>query len=76
MLKLARSEGSQAIADTAWLVVNPAGEIIKESVGAFASLVLAESDYTISAKNKDKLYQKDFAAVAGQNADVEVAAAE
>lgn len=75
-LKLVRNEGGEAMADTAWSVVNPSGEIIKESVGAFASMVLAEGDYTIIAKNKDKLFQKDFTVVAGQNADVEVIAAE
>ena len=75
-LKLVRAEGGEAMADTAWSVVNPSGEIIKESVGAFASLVLAEGDYTIIAKNKDKLYQKDFTVVAGRNADVEVVAGE
>jgi hypothetical protein len=68
-----RSNGGEAMADTAWSVVNPSGEIIKESVGAFASMVLAEGDHTIIAKNKDKLYQKDFTVVAGRNADVEVA---
>ena len=36
-LKLVRAEGGEAMADTAWSVVNPSGEIIKESVGAFAS---------------------------------------
>jgi hypothetical protein len=75
-LKLVRAEGGEALADTAWSVVNPSGEIIKESVGAFASMVLAEGDYTIIAKNKDKLYQKDFTVVAGRNADVEVVASE
>ncbi len=75
-LKLVRAEGGEAMADTAWSVVNPSGEIIKESVGAFASMVLAEGDYTVIAKNKDKLFQKDFTVVAGQNADVEVVAAE
>jgi hypothetical protein len=75
-LKLVRNAGGEAMADTAWSVVNPSGEIIKESVGAFASMVLSEGDYTIIAKNKDKLYQKDFTVVAGQNADVEVVAGE
>ncbi len=75
-LKLVRSEGGEAIADTAWSVVNPSGEIIKESVGAYASMVLAEGDYTIIAKNKDKLFQKDFTVVAGHNQDVDVIATE
>ncbi len=75
-LKLVRETGGEAMADTSWSVVNPSGEIIKESVGAFASMVLAEGDYTIIAKNKDKIYQRDFTVVAGRNQDVEVLAAQ
>jgi hypothetical protein len=45
-------------------------------VGAFASLVLAEGDYTIIAKNKDRIYQRDFTVVGGRNQDVEVLATE
>ena len=75
-LKLVREEGGEAMADTAWSVLNPSGEVIKESVGAFASMVLAEGDYVIIAKNKEKLYQREFTAVAGRNQDVEVVAAQ
>jgi hypothetical protein len=75
-LKLVREAGGEAMADTSWSVVNPSGEIIKESVGAFASMVLAEGDYTIIAKNKEKIYQRDFTVVAGHNQDVEVLAAQ
>ena len=71
-MKLVREAGGEALADTAWSVINPSGEVIKESVGAFASMVLAEGDYTVIAKNRDKLYQRDFTVVAGKNQDVEV----
>ena len=71
-LKLVREQGGEAMADTAWSVLNPSGEIIKESVGAFASMVLAEGDYVVIAKNKDKLFQRDFVVAAGKNQDVEV----
>ena len=71
-MKLVREAGGEAIADTAWSVINPSGEVIKESVGAFASMVLAEGDYTVIAKNKDKLFQRDFKVEAGKNQDVEV----
>ncbi len=74
-LKLVREEGGEAMADTAWSVLNPSGEVIKESVGAFASMVLAEGDYVVIAKNKEKLYQKEITVVAGRNQDVEVLAA-
>ena len=71
-MKLVREAGGEALADTAWSVINPSGEVIKESVGAFASMVLAEGDYTVIAKNKDKLFQRDFKVVPGKNQDVEV----
>lgn len=75
-LKLVREEGGEAMADTAWSVLNPSGEVIKESVGAFASMVLAEGDYVVIAKNKEKLYQREFTVVAGRNQDVEVLVAQ
>ena len=75
-LKLVRETGGEALADTAWSVLTTSGDIVRESVGAFASIVLAEGDYVIIAKNKDKIYQRDFKVVAGRNQDVEVVAAE
>ncbi len=39
-------------------------------------MVLAEGDYTIIAKNRDRIYQKDFTVVAGQNQEIEVLATE
>lgn len=71
-LKLLREEGGEAIADTSWSVLNPSGEVIKESVGAFASMVLAEGDYIVIAKNREKLYQREFTVIAGRNQDVDV----
>ncbi|MBX3531629.1 MAG: hypothetical protein KF849_13560 [Rhizobiaceae bacterium] len=73
-MKLVREEGGEAIADTAWSVLGESGDIVRESVGAFASMVLAEGDYTIVAKNRDRVYQRDFTVVAGRNQDVEVMA--
>ena len=49
------SSGGEAIADTSWSVLTDSGDIIRESVGAFASMVLAEGDYAIVAKNRVKL---------------------
>jgi hypothetical protein len=71
-MKLVREKGGEAIADTAWSISNVSGDVIRESVGAFPSMVLAEGDYTIVAKNKDRLYQRDFTVEAGVNTDVEV----
>ncbi|UGX87589.1 hypothetical protein LLE53_007170 [Phyllobacterium meliloti] len=73
-MKLVRENGGEALADTAWSVLTTSGDIVRESVGAFASIVLAEGEYIIIAKNKDKIYQRDFKVVAGRNQDVEVLA--
>lgn len=75
-LKLVREAGGEALADTAWSVLTTSGDIVRESVGAFASMVLAEGDYVIVAKNKDRIYQRDYKVAAGRNQDVEVIAAE
>lgn len=75
-LKLVREKGGEAIADTSWAVLTDSGDVVRESVGAFASMVLAEGNYAVVAKNRDKIYQRDFNVVAGRNQDVEVLAAE
>jgi hypothetical protein len=75
-MKLVREAGGEAIADTSWSVLTDSGDPVRESVGAFASMVLAEGDYTIVAKNRDHIYQRQFTVVGGHNQDVEVIADE
>lgn len=71
-LKLVRQEGGEALADTSWSITNDAGDIIRETVGAYATLVLAEGDYVAIAKNKDQIYQKEFSVTSGHDQDVDV----
>ena len=71
-LKLVSSSGGEAIADTAWSILSPSGDIVSESVGAFPSLVLTEGNYTAVARNKGHIYQRDFAVKPGRDQDVEV----
>lgn len=73
-LKLVEEHGGEAIADTAWAIVTPAGESIVESVGAFPSVVLTEGDYTAVARHDNRIYQTNFSVVAGLNREVEVLA--
>lgn len=75
-MKLVREPGGEAIADTAWSIVAGSGDPVRETVGAYASMVLSEGEYTIVAKNRDRIYQRDFTVVAGQNREVEVLATE
>ncbi|KQT53793.1 hypothetical protein ASG43_18040 [Aureimonas sp. Leaf454] len=71
-MKLVREKGGEAIADTAWSIANASGDVVRESVGAFPSMVLAEGDYLIIARNKDRTFQRAFHVAAGVNTDVEV----
>ena len=71
-LKLVREKGGEAIADTSWSVLTESGDVVHESVGAFASMVLAEGEYAIVAKNRERIYQREFTVTAGRNRDVEV----
>ncbi len=70
--KLVSEEGGEAIADTAWSILTAAGDVVAESVSAFPVMVLAEGQYTAIARNKDKIYQKEFTVSAGHNTDVEL----
>lgn len=71
-LKLVSQPGGEAIADTAWSVLTGSGDVVNESVSAFSTMVLSEGDYLAVARNKDKIYQRDFTVKAGENADVDV----
>jgi hypothetical protein len=71
-LKLVEEHGGEALANTAWTVVTPAGESVVESVGAFQSVVLAAGDYTAIAKHGDRTFERKFTVEAGLNRDVEV----
>lgn len=75
-MKLVREPGGEAIADTSWSVLTSSGDPVRESVGAYASMVLAEGEYTIVAKNRDHIFQRDFTVEAGRNQEVEVIADE
>lgn len=70
--KLVSDTGGEAIADTAWSILTAAGDSVGESVSAFPTMILAEGEYSAVARNKDKIYQRDFTVVAGTNTDVEV----
>ena len=71
-LKLVEQEGGEALANTQWTVLTPAGDILHESVGAFPSIILAEGSYTAFARHGDQNYTRDFEIEAGIDRDVEV----
>ena len=73
-LKLVDKRDGEALANTQWTVSTPDGDVIKESMGAFPRLVLAEGDYHLIARNEGKTYQRDFKVINGVDGDVELKA--
>ena len=71
-LKLVREAGGEAIADTAWSILTDSGDPVREAVGPFASMVLAAGEYTVIAKNRDRIYQRDIVVEAGRNEQIDV----
>lgn len=73
-MKLVSDKGGEALANTAWSVITPAGDVIKESIGAFPRVVLAEGEYRAIAKNEGKVFERPFNVVNGVDGEIEVVA--
>jgi hypothetical protein len=73
-LKLVSDKGGEALANTAWSVLTPGGDVIKESIGAFPRVILAEGDYRAIARNEGKVFEREFKVVPGVDGDIEVLA--
>jgi hypothetical protein len=73
-MKLVSDRGGEALANTAWSVITPAGDVIKESIGAFPKVTLAEGEYRAIAKNEGKVFEKPFNVVNGVDGEIEVIA--
>jgi len=73
-LKLVNQHGGEALANTQWTVSTPDGDVIKESIGAFPRLVLAEGDYHLIARNEGRTYTHDFKVINGVDGEIELSA--
>jgi hypothetical protein len=73
-LKLVAEERGEALANTAWSVLTPGGDVIKESIGAFPRVILAEGDYRAIARNEGKAFEKEFKVLTGVDAEIAVVA--
>jgi hypothetical protein len=71
-LRLVNVSGGEAIANTQWSVVTPGGDLIRESTGAFPSVVLAEGEYIAVARHIDKTCQQTFKVQSGNDREIEV----
>jgi hypothetical protein len=63
-----------ALANTAFTILTPGGDIIREMIGAFPSATLAEGEYVAIARHDNKTYQTTFKVVSALDRDVEVVA--
>ena len=75
-LKLVNERGGEARANTQWSVLTPGGDVVKESIGAFPRVILAEGEYRAVARSDDreKPYERTFRVVTGVDPEVEVLA--
>jgi hypothetical protein len=73
-LKLVNEVGGEARANTQWSVLTPGGDVLKEAIGAFPRVILAEGTYKAIARNDDRTYERSFRVVTGVDGAVEVVA--
>jgi hypothetical protein len=73
-LKLVASDGGEAFAGTAFSVLTPGGDVIREAIGAFPSVTLAEGEYVLIARHDGQVYTREFKVESGLNRDIEVLA--
>lgn len=73
-LKLVNDRGGEALANTQWSVLTPGGDVVKEAVGAFPKVILAEGDYSVVARNEGKTFNGKFKVEPGFDREIEVMA--
>lgn len=73
-LKLVAASGGEAFAGTAFSVLTPGGDVIREAIGAFPTITLAEGEYTLIARHEGQVYTREFTVESGLDRDIEVTA--
>lgn len=73
-LKLVAAPGGEAFAGTAFSVLTPGGDVIREAIGAFPQVILAEGDYVLIARQEGQIHSRDFKVESGLDRDIEVLA--
>ncbi len=73
-LKLVNAPGGEALANTSFTLLTPGGDVIRELIGAFPSLILAEGDYIAIARHDGKTFQSEFKVQSALDRDMEIIA--
>src|SRR3954454_1631760 len=71
-LKLVNERGGEALANTQWSVLTPGGDVVKEAIGAFPKVILAEGEYSVVARNEGKTFNGKFKVEPGVDREIEV----
>lgn len=71
-LKLVNAPGAEALANTNFTILTPGGDVLRELIGAFPSLVLAEGEYVAIARRDGRTYQSTFRVETGADRDIEI----
>lgn len=70
--KLVTQAGGDALPDTSWTIQTLTGEIVKESVGAIPTHILAPGTYAAIARRGGRTFRRDFLIRHGETVQVEV----
>ncbi len=73
-LKLVATPGAEAFAGTAFSVLTPGGDTIREAIGAFPQVTLAEGDYVLIARHDGQVFSREFKVESGLDRDIEAVA--
>jgi hypothetical protein len=71
-LKLVLRAGGEALTDIQWSITTPLGDVVKESVGALPTHVLAPGTYVVSARAQGRVFRREFTVQHNDAVQVEV----
>ena len=71
-LKLVFQRGGEALAGTRWSILTPQGDLVKESVGALPTHILAAGNYVVLARRSGEVYKQAFEVKPEETKQIEV----
>ncbi len=70
--KLVMRAGGEALADTQWQITTTQGDVVKESVGALPTHMLAPGNYAVNATSQGRTFRREFTLQHSEAVQVEV----
>lgn len=70
--KLVARTGGEALPEAQWVIQTEKGEVVKESVGALPTHILAPGAYLVRAKTGGRAFNRAFLVKGGEAAEIEV----